>query len=336
MANRGKYIIGIRLLLLKQYLEANAGKDRIVTRRDIEKFLEDKGYPVEKKTLYTDFGILEEVFGLQLEYDVHKKGYRLLNPPFEPYELRLMVDGIQSSKFITKEKAREITGKIKKLAGNTVRESLNRQAYVADRVRSMNDSVVWDADRIHEAINKDLKIGFRYFHYSPATGDEKRYSQSGNQYIVSHYALLWTNGNYYLYAYDSEKQKFRYFRVDRMERISQPLPYHRDGKSEYKEKDITTQKAKVFDMYGGKEYTVRIRFRNELADVVVDQFGKDIMMIPCDDSHFIITVPVEISPPFFAWIATFGRRVKILSPEPVVEKMRDFLQRSMDMYKEEG
>lgn len=89
-------------------------------------------------------------------------------------------------------------------------------------------------------------------------------------------------------------------------------------------------------MYGGKEYTVRIRFRNELADAVVDQFGKDVMMLPCDDSHFIITVPVEISPSFFAWIATFGRRVKILSPEPVVEKMRDFLQRSMDMYKEDG
>ena len=336
MPNYGNYYIGIRLLLLKEYLQANAGKDRIVKRREIEEYLMEKGYPVEKKTLYTDFGILEEVFGLQLEYDVHKKGYRLLNPPFEPYELRLMVDGVQSSKFITKEKAREITGKIKKLAGNTVRESLIRQAYVADRVRSMNDSVVRDADRIHEAINKDLKIGFRYFHYSPATGDETRYSKSGNQYIVSPYALLWNNGNYYLYAYDSEKQKFRYFRVDRMERICQPLPYHRDGKSEYKEKDITTQKAKVFDMYGGKEYTVRIRFRNELADVVVDQFGKDVMMIPCDDSHFIITVPIEISPPFFAWIATFGRRVKILSPEPVVEKMRDFLQRSMDMYKEEG
>lgn len=336
MANKGKYIIGIRLLLLKEYLQANAGRDRIITRRQIEAFLEDKGYPVEKKTLYTDFAILESEFGLQLEYDVHKKGYRLLNPPFEPYELRLMVDGVQSSKFITKEKAREITGKIKTLAGTDTVESLNRHAYVADRVRSMNDSVVKDADRIHEAIKGDWKIGFRYFHYSPSTRHPKSYSKSGNQYIVSPYALLWNNGNYYLYAYDSEKKKFRYFRVDRMERISHPLPYHRDGKEEYREKDITTKSAKVFDMYGGKEYTVRIRFRNELADAVVDQFGKDVMMLPCDDSHFIITVPVEISPPFFAWIATFGRRVKILSPEPVVEKMRDFLQRSMDMYKEDG
>ena len=332
MPNYGKYYIAVRLLLLKQYLEANAGKNRIVSRKELEAFLEEHDMGVEKKTIYADLAVLGNICGLQLEYDVHKKGYRLLNPPFEPYELRLIVDGVQSSKFITKE----ITGKIKALAGKDTIESLNRHAYVADRVRSMNDSVVKDADRIHEAINKDLKIGFQYFHYSPNTSNPKTYSKSGNQYIVSPYALLWNNGNYYLYAYDSEKQKFRYFRVDRMERISHPLPYHREGKEKYRAKDITTQKAKVFDMYGGKEYTVRIRFRNELADAVIDQFGKDVMMLPCDDEHFIITVPLEISPPFFAWIATFGRRVKILSPEPVVEKMRDFLQRSMDMYKDDG
>jgi hypothetical protein len=121
-----------------------------------------------------------------------------------------------------------------------------------------------------------------------------------------------------------------------MEAISQPITIKRDGKELYKEKDITRQEAKVFDMYGGDRYTVRIRFRNQLADAVIDQFGKEVGMFPCDSEHFIIQVPVEISPPFFAWIATFGRRVKILSPEPVVEKMRDFLQRSMDMYKDEG
>lgn len=112
MPSYGKYSIGIRLLLLKQYLEANAGKDRIIKRRQIEEYLTERGYPVEKKTLYADFAVLQSEFGLQLEYDVHKKGYRLLNPPFEPYELRLLVDGVQSSKFITKEKAREITAKI--------------------------------------------------------------------------------------------------------------------------------------------------------------------------------------------------------------------------------
>ncbi len=334
MANYGKYMVGMRLLLLKQYLEANAGKDRYVKRGELEEYLKERGFPCEKKTLYADFAYLEAEFGLQLEYDVHKKGYRLLNPPFEPYELRLMVDGVQSSKFITKEKAREITTKIKRLAGKDTISSLNRQAYVADRVRSMNDSVVKDADRIHQAIAEDRQIAFRYFHYSPSSSNPKSYSKSGDQYIVSPYALYWNNGNYYLYAYDGKK--FRYFRVDRMERISYPQPEKREGREEYQEKNIAHQEAKVFDMYGGKPYSVRMRFRNELADVVVDQFGKDIMMIPCDDQHFIINAAVEVSPPFFAWIATFGRRVKILSPEPVVEKMKEFLSKAMDMYKDEG
>ena len=139
---------------------------------------------------------------------------------------------------------------------------------------------------------------------------------------------------YYLYAYDGKK--FRYYRVDRMERISQPLAMPREGRELYKEKDITSQKAKVFDMYGGKAYDVRIRFRNELCDAVIDQFGKDIQMFAVDADHFTITVPVEVSPTFFAWISTFGRRVKILSPEPVVAKMWEFLQKSLEMYKNDG
>ena len=271
---------------------------------------------------------------MHIEYSAKHRGYLLMNPPFEPYELRLIVDSVQSSKFITREKAREITGKVRKLAGKDTAETLIHENIVANRVRSMNDSVVKDADRIHQAIKMDSKIGFRYFHYTPGMEGKKKYSKDGEQLIVSPYALLWNNGNYYLYAYDGNK--FRYYRVDRMERISNPLVMARDGKQLYKEKDLTRQEAKVFDMYGGDRYTVRIRFRNQLADAVIDQFGKEVGMFPCDNEHFIIQVPVEISPPFFAWIATFGRRVKILSPEPVVEKMRDFLQKSMDMYKEEG
>ena len=333
MPNYGKYYIGIRLLLLKEYLQANAGKDRIVKRKELEEYLMEQGFPVEKKTLYADFAVLDNVFGLHLEYDQHKKGWKLLNPPFEPYELRLLVDGIQSSKVITREKAREITEKIKALAGKETKATLNRQAYVADRVRSMNDSVVKDADRIHQAIAEDSQIAFRYFHYTPNRSNPKSYSKDGSKLIVSPYALLWNNGNYYLYAYDGKK--FRYYRVDRMEAISHPLIQKREGKELFREKDITSQAAKVFEMYGGDTYNVCIRFRNKLADVVIDQFGKDVMMMPVDEEHFTITVPVEISPTFFAWISTFGRRVKILDPEPVVAKMRDFIQASADMYQDD-
>ncbi len=332
MANRGKYIIGIRLLLEKEYLQANAGKDRCVGRRELEEYLAERGYPVEKKTIYTDLAILESEFGMQLEYDPHRKGYRLLNPPFEPYELRLMVDSIQSTKFITTEKAREITGKIKAFAGKDTVESLNREAYVADRVRNMNDSVVKDSDRIHRAIRQDRKIRFRYFHYTP--DGKKSYSQKGTPYTVSPFALYWNKGNYYLYAHDGKK--FRYYRIDRMDRISLPLEEPREHKDEYKESHITKPKAKVFDMYSGPEQTVKLRFINRLADAVMDEFGRDVMMFPLDDKHFTITVPVEISPPFFAWLATLGHQAKILYPEAVRKQMRKFLNDSMDMVKEDG
>ena len=121
-----------------------------------------------------------------------------------------------------------------------------------------------------------------------------------------------------------------------MERISQPLAMPREGKELYRQKDMTSQKAKVFDMYGGKEYNVRIRFRNALADAVIDQFGKDIQMFAVDADHFTITAPIEVSPTFFAWIATFGRGAKILSPATAVDKMRDFIERCSDMYKDDG
>ena len=332
--NKSGCEVGIRLLLLRDYICANAGKNRAVRFDDMLKHLDNLEHTIERKTLYNDLYTLEAEFGLELEYVAKKRGYILKNPPFEPHELRLIVDSIQASKFLTRETAKTLTGKIKKLAGKDTAETLNRQSYVADRVRSMNESVVNDADRIHEAIATDRKIAFRYFHYSPSRDNPKSYSKKGKAYIVSPYALLWDDGKYYLYAYTDEK-KFSVFRVDRMEQISNPLLEKRDGNEEYRKEDVITQKAKVFGMYRGTAYNVRFRAHNNIAHSVIDQFGKDLIMIPDDSKHFIFTAPVETSPPFFAWVATFGRSIKILSPEPVVKKMKEFLAKAAEMYSEE-
>ncbi len=328
-------LTAVRLLLLRDYLAANASKSHPVRRGEMEAYLAEQGYPVEKKTVYRDLEVLQSDFGLALEYDEGKKGYYLTNPPFEPYELRLMVDSVQASRFITKETAREITAKIKKLAGNRTQASLNRPSFVADRVRSMNDSVVKDADKLFEAIAADRKIAFRYFHYSPDKNKPKSFSKSGDKIEVSPFALYWNNGNYYLYAFDGKK--FRFYRVDRMERITDPLPEKREGHELFKAKDLTRQEAKVFDMYStGKIFKVKFRCQNRIAHSVIDQFGKDVMMIPDGPEHFTFTFPVEISPPFFAWVATFGRSIKITEPAAVVEEMRQFLQKSLEMYKNDG
>lgn len=350
MAHGSGHEIGIRLVLLRDLFYQYADKEHAIKRDERKDRKVPNGQPtiveylqahrvrvVKRQSIYEDFEVLREEFGMEIEYDKKKQGYILKNAPFEAYELRLMVESIQASKFITQEKARVITRKIGKLAGTRLRQEIIGDVDVADRVRSMNESVVKDADRIRQAIAENRKIGFRYFHYTPDKAKEKSYSKAGGRYVVSPYALQWNNGNYYLYAYDGKK--FRYYRVDRMDGITHPLTLEREGKDEYAEQQAkarSKRKAKVFDMYGGKEYSVSMRFRNELADAVIDQFGKDIMMMPVDDEHFTITAPIEISPPFFAWIATFGRRAKILGPQPVVEEMKKFIGRVQDMYKDEG
>ena len=197
----------------------------------------------------------------------------------------------------------------------------------------MNESSMKNATKIYQAIEQEKKISFQYFHFAP--DKSKKYSKGGERMIVSPYALHWENGNYYLYAYSNGE--FRSFRIDRMERISEPLPLLRDGAEQYRKTALTsTKQPKVFSMYHGDIYTIRMRFSNRLAGAVIDEFGKDTMLIPVDEKHFTFLADVEISPPFFAWVATFGRKAKILGPEAVVEKMKEFLQKSMDMYKDDG
>lgn len=330
-----KYTAGERQFILYRYFLENTQKGHTVSRKDIFDYLATYNIFISPHTLYNDFDILRGTMGLDIDFDPHehkgKGGYWVKNPPFDPKELLLMVDSVQASKFITQKEADTITSKIRGLADIHTRASLNRTAYV--RGRGMNESSMKNATKIYQAIEQEKKISFQYFHFGP--DKKKKYSNSGNRLIVSPYALHWENGNYYLYAYSNGE--FRSFRIDRMERISEPLPLLRDGAEQYRKTALTsTKQAKVFGMYHGETYRVKMRFINHLAGAVIDEFGKDVMFIPEDEKHFTFLADVEISPPFFAWVATFGRRAKILGPEPVVEKMKEFLQKSLEMYENDG
>ena len=327
---------GVKLLYIRDYLYHYATKEHPKNANAICDYLMTKGIDASPKTIYNDILRLQIDFGVPVEYNASKWGYYITKPEFEPHELRLMVDSIQASKFITQREATTISQKITRLADVYTKDSLTRHAYVAGRVRSKNEDVVREAGRIHQAIAENRKIGFRYFHYTPDRTKPKQYSKSGNLYIVSPYALLWDNGNYYLYAYITEKDEFRTFRVDRMEAITKPLPDKRDGEKAFKAETLTSQEYKVFQQYHGEKVKVRIRFINRLADAVIDQFGKETVMVPIDKDHFYALLPVELSPPFCAWVATFGRGAKILAPEAAITEMRKFIEKVSDMYKDDG
>ena len=337
--------IAIRLLALREFLYNNADQTHAVRFEKIKEFYyakqfklpnkEDKMKGIKNtKMIYSDLHALHRL-GVEVEYDEKLKGWLLYNPPFEANELRLIIDSVQASKFITQTEAKRLTGKITEKFGSGYLQNLNRQAYVYDRIRSQNDEVVKQADHIYEAIGANRKISFRYFRYTPDRRNPKSYSKSGENIIVSPFALYWSSGNLYLYAYDGKKMRF--YRVDRMEAISEPLPQTREGHDLFSTKSLTHQKTKIFDMYSkGKVYNVKFRCHNHIAPAVIDKFGKDIMMMTDDAEHFTFTHSIDVSPPFFAWVATFGHSIKIVSPAPVVKEMRLFLQKSMDMYKDDG
>lgn len=327
---------GVKLLYIRDYLYHHATKEHPQNATKIKNYLAVHGIEASEKTIYNDIVRLREDFAVPVIYDAQRWGYYITKPEFEPHELRLMVDSIQASKFITQTEAQTISQKITRLADVYTKPSLtDRHALVSDRVRSANDDVVRDADRIHLAIANNRKIRFRYFHYNPNRANPKKYSKNGDFYTVSPYAMLWDSGNYYLYAY-TEKGVFRTFRIDRMERISQPLQEKRDGQKEFKAEALTSQEYKVFGQYHGEKVKVRIRFINRLADAVIDQFGKDTVLAPLDEGHFVALLPVELSPPFCAWVATFGRAAKILAPESAITEMRKFIEKVSDMYKDDG
>lgn len=328
---------GVKLLYIRDYLYHHATKEHPQNANRIQAFLAQHDIEASVKTIYNDIVRLRDDFGVPVVYDARRWGYYITKPEFEPHELQLMVDSIQASKFITQREATTISQKITKLADVYTRPKLtDRHAVVAQRVRSKNEDVVREAGRIHQAIAENRKIGFRYFHYTPDRVNPKQYSKNGEKYVVSPYALLWDNGNYYLYAYITEKDEFRTFRVDRMEAITKPLPDKRDGEKAFKAETLTSQEYKVFQQYHGEKVKVRIRFINRLADAVIDQFGKETVMVPIDKGHFYALLPVELSPPFYAWVATFGHRAKILAPEAAITGMRKFIAEVSDMYKDDG
>lgn len=327
---------GVKLLYIRDYLYHHATKEHPQNAKAIQKYLAQHSIEASEKTIYNDIVRLREDFAVPVEYNASKWGYYITKPEFEPHELRLMVDSIQASKFITQNEATTISQKITRLADVYTKDSLTRHAYVAGRVRSKNEDVVREAGSIHQAIAENRKIGFRYFHYTPDRTKPKQYSKSGNLYIVSPFALLWDNGNYYLYAYITEKDEFRTFRVDRMEAITNPLADKRDGVDAFKAEALMSQEYRVFQQYHGEKAKVKIRFINRLADAVIDQFGKDTILVPVDKDHFCAILPVELSPPFCAWVATFGRAAKILSPDAAITEMRKFIEKVSDMYKDDG
>ena len=291
------------------------------------------GYEVtaDRKTLYLDFEELKH-YGLDIISEQRSKTVvsYLASRDFELAELKLLVDSVQSSKFITEKKSNSLIKKLESLVSEHESKQLHRQVITSGRVKTMNESILINVDSIHSAINNNRQISFQYFQWIPDKQRELRHD--GQRYTISPWHLVWDNENYYMIGYDSDSEMIKHFRVDKMLRISSGNE-KREGLKKMKEFNIATYSRTLFGMLGGESTRVTLQCLNSMAGVIIDRFGKDTVMLRHDDEHFIAYVEVVPSDQFLGWIIGLSSYVQIMEPSSVVKRIKDLLSKQMELYR---
>lgn len=319
----------LKLLYLMRYLLRESDENHPVTVAQMIAELDRLGVPAERKSVYDDLEALR-LYGLDVvQQRGQTTGYYVGGRDFELPELKLLVDSIQSSKFITEKKTLALIRKLEGLASVHDAQLLERQLYVRGRVKSMNESVYYNVDEISGAITQDRAIRFRYYEITP---DKQRQARRGGAfYTVSPYALLWDDENYYLLAWEASSASLRHYRVDKMAEI-RALEQPREGKEAFLALDMSQYTQRVFGMFSGQPRRVKLRFMNHLAGAVVDRFGRDVMLVRDGEEHFTVSVEVAVSPQFFAWVFGFGTEAEILAPEALRREAASSIRAIAEMY----
>jgi len=307
----------IKLVVLQRIFLEETDVNHPITMNQIIAKLSAKGISAERKSIYDDIETLR-MLGTDIKTVRSKStGYYVDKREFELSELKLLTDAVASSRFIPENQSNALMNKLSSLACVYDRPSLNRRVFVSNRSKNSRNDVLKTIDVLHDAMEKDLSVKFKYFSWTALK--EKEYRRHGEFYHISPWALVWDDSCYYLIGYDNVINEIRHFRVDKMEKILLSS-LSRQGKKEFKLFDINAYADASFGMFGGKPERITLRCSNRLANVMLDRFGKDTALLK-DGDGFKIAVNVIPGPVFLGWVLSFGGEVEILSPKAVSEEL---------------
>ena len=307
----------LKLLCLCKLLWEYTDEEHTLTVPELISRLEGWDIKAERKSIYADMETLRR-FGLDVQCRKGRSpGWFLGDRPFQLAELKLLVDAVQSSRFITQRKSGQLIHKLESQASLHQARQLQRQVYVDRRVKTMNESVYYTIDKLHAAIANRKTVTFQYFEYN--VRKEKVLRHDGRRYTVSPAGLIWDNENYYLAGYDHRSGQMRHYRVDKMADLAVTcLPL--TGVPE--DFDMASYAGKHFGMFSGREGRVTLRCRTGLVGVVLDRFGLDAILVPDGEAYFTVTVPAVVSPQFLGWLFGLGDGVELLRPAWAVAELR--------------
>ncbi len=312
----------LKLLYIVKLLSESTDERHPVSTTDIIAYLDANGIHSERKSIYDDIDKLCQ-FGYDI-IQIHSRlggGYYMAGRDFELAELKLLVDAVQASRFITTRKSRSLIKKLEQMAGKYDAGKLQRQVYVAGRIKTENESIYYNVDSIHRAIQENRQIRFQYLDWNLK---KQLVPRANAERTVSPWALIWREENYYLAAYDSADSVMKHFRVDKMGK-AEVLEQKREGVKQFSQIDPASYTNQTFGMYSGDEESVTLQFPNRLVGVVLDRFGKDADIRPMTDRIFRVRVKVAVSGQFFGWLAGIGREAVVISPASVKEQYNGWL-----------
>lgn len=318
---------GLRQLHLLCYLYTQTDDEHPASTADITAYLETKGFQTHRQTVASDVEMLIEsgfdIISSRSRQNQYSYGVR----PFELAELKMMVDAIQAARFITEKKSQALIEKLAGLVSVHEAKELNRQLYIAGRVKATNEKVLYTVDMLYEAILQNRRFQFQYYEY---TAEKKKVlKHKGQMYEFSPYDLAWCNDSYYVFGFSETHKKIVKFRVDR---IYKPEIMQKDSQPKPEDYDLPAYIRRTFSMYDTETHTVELKCENSLMKAVVDRFGEDVPTRPFDCAHFIATAEVSVSPTFFAWVFTFGGKIQITSPKDVVEDFKAQLNQVLNAH----
>ncbi len=320
----------LKLLYLARIFEERTDASHGMTLAEISGALREYDISAERKSLYDDIEALK-LSGMKIRTarDTHVR-YFLESHTFDVAELRLLVDAVQSSRFLTARKSNELVRKLEDLGSRYEAARLHKQVDSANRIKTENEEIYNNIAALHRAMGENRKIACRYFEWN--AHKQRLLRKNGDEYVLSPWGLIWDDEYYYLVAYDSDAGIVKHFRVDKMLKV-RLLDEKREGNPLAEDTDMAIYSRRVFGMYGGEQVNVRMLADNSLAGVVLDRFGLDVTVLNHGDT-FEFTAKVMVSPTFYAWVLGFGGKLKILSPESVAAEAKEIALAAAACYEE--
>lgn len=325
----------LKLLYILKLFQEKTDESHYITMGDIIDYLADREIKAERKAIYSDIEMLND-FGYDIRGEKMGSSYKyhLASRDFELFELKLLVDAVQSSRSLTEEKSRELIKKLEKFTSDFNAAKIHKSVIVKNRVKTINEKVYYAMDAVDEAISNNRSIRFEYRSWNIKKELEPK--KNAIKEHISPWALIWDNDNYYLLGYDPGSGGFKHYRLDKMFKVTIESEREREGREMFEGIDLAAYSNEHFSMYGGEICTVKLECKNKTANFIIDKFGTDITLVPKDDTSFTVNVDVVPSKMFYGWVFSFGEDVKIVSPKSVRKVMREMLKPVNKLYKSDN